>query len=242
MAQRIVDSSLKQLKTEFLLYLEGRIPEYRMPASKFYSSFNTSLKSFAKKQGRDISCILEIDDVSLLIDWQGKLGQNDNAVFNARRRETKAQEGLHYYIDFLKSKVPEVSSNPSSVDSIATTSENTSEDVIETATEGLRKEVSFFRRSRNRTIRNECAKKYNYKCCVCGMEFEKVYGPRGHEFIEVHHIKPLASYEGEHDIPLADLRALCSNCHSIVHHGDKLMDVERLKEEYDKRKNNRDLY
>ncbi|MCQ2606526.1 MAG: HNH endonuclease [Bacteroidales bacterium] len=242
MAQRIVDSSLKKLKTEFLLYLEGRIPEYRMPANKFYSSFNASLKSFAKKQGRDISCILEIDDVSLLIDWQGKLGQNDNAVFNARRRETKAQEGLHYYIDFLNLKASEEYSNHSSVDSFAATSENTNEDVIEKATEGLRKEVSFFRRSRNRTIRNECAKKYNYKCCVCGMDFEKVYGPRGHEFIEVHHIKPLASYEGEHDIPLEDLRALCSNCHSIVHHGDTLMEVERLKEEYDKRKNNRDLY
>ena len=242
MAPKIVDSRLKELKAEFLLYLEGRIPEYRMPASKFYTSFNTSLKSFAKKQGRDISCILEIDDVSLLIEWQGKLGQNDNAVFNARRHETKAQEGLHYYIDFLKSKVAKETSHQSSVSSSAETSANIDEDVIEKATEGLRKEVTFFRRYRNRAIRNECAKKYNYKCCVCGMDFEKVYGPRGHEFIEVHHIKPLASYEGEHDIPLEDLRALCSNCHSIVHHGKTLMDVERLKDEYEKRKNDRDLY
>lgn len=242
MAQRINDNVLKALRKEFLHYLENRIPDYRMPANKFYSSINTSIKSFAKKQGLNISCILEINDVSLLKDWKGKLGQNENAVFNARHHETKAQEGLRYYIDFLDSKIKEESSlQPQTISNIEYSS-STNEDIIEKATEGLIKEITFFRSSRNRVIRNKCAKRYNYKCCVCGMDFEKVYGPRGHEFIEVHHIKPLSSYDGEHEIPLEDLRALCSNCHSIIHHGEPLIDVENLKEEYENRKKDRDLY
>ena len=55
----------KELKKEFLRYLETRIPEYRMPATKFFSSFNTSLKNFAKKNGYAIKSILDIDDVQL---------------------------------------------------------------------------------------------------------------------------------------------------------------------------------
>lgn len=231
----------KEFKKEFLLYLEERIPEYRMPASKFFSSFNTSLKLFAKNQGLNITSILEIRDISVLVDWLGKLSQNENAVFNARRRDTKAQEGLRYYIAFLESIGNKTLSDRNS----NLTNKNSSkidEDEIEKATEGLRKEVVFFRRSRNRAIRNECAKKYNYKCCVCGMDFEKVYGEIGHEFIEVHHIKPLSSYEGEHDIPLEELRTLCSNCHSMVHHGKTLISVEQLKNLYEQNKNQREMY
>lgn len=230
-----------EFKKEFLHYLEERIPEYRMPASKFYSSFNASLKTFAKKHGSNIESILEIRDISLLKDWQGKLGQNENAVFNARRRETKTQEGLRYYIDFLESKGPgDVFINTLDVDTDSL--EKLNDNTLEQLTEGLCKEVSFFRRSRNRAVRNECAKKYDYKCCVCGMDFEKVYGNRGHEFIEIHHIRPLASYDGEHDIPLADLRALCSNCHSMLHHGKTLLSVEKLKEVYEQNKDGRELY
>lgn len=231
----------KEFKKEFLLYLEERIPEYRMPASKFFSSFNTSLKIFARNHGANITSILDIRDISVLVDWLGKLGQNENAVFNARHRDTKAQEGLRYYIDFLRSMENKTFSDRNS----NLTNKNSSkidEDEIEKATEGLRKEVVFFRRSRNRAIRNECAKKYNYRCCVCGMDFEKVYGEIGHEFIEVHHIKPLSSYEGEHDIPLEELRTLCSNCHSMVHHGKTLISVEQLKDLYEQNKNQREMY
>lgn len=232
---------LKDFKEEFLHYLEGRIPDYRMPASKFFSSFNASLKTFAKKQGENIASILEVRDISLLIEWHGKLGQNERSVFNPRHRETKAQEGLRYYIDFLREKESNISSSDNTSDVILDTSNEVDDDTIEQATEGLRKEITFFRRSRNRSVRNECARRYGYKCYVCGMDFEKVYGDRGHEFIEVHHIKPLASYEGEHEISIDELVALCSNCHSMVHHGKTLLSVDKLKELYELNKNNREL-
>lgn len=93
---------MKALKQEFLQYLDRRIPSYRMPASTFFSSINTALKKFAKQQGHDVSSLLEIDDLDLLIVWQGKLANNSNYVYNPRRQETKTQEGLRYYIDFLR--------------------------------------------------------------------------------------------------------------------------------------------
>ena len=230
-----------EFKKKFLTYLEERIPEYRMPASKFYTSFNASLKAFAKKHGSNISSILEIRDISLLTEWQGKFGQNENAVFNARRRESKAQEGLRYYIDFLNGR----KKSSISIDATNVASESSmhpDDDTIEKTTEGLRKEVTFFRRSRNRAIRNECAKKYDYTCCVCGMNFEKVYGQRGHEFIEIHHVNPLFTFEEEHDVHIEDLRALCSNCHSMVHHGKTFLSVEKLKDLYEQNRDNRKLY
>lgn len=225
----------KEFKKEFLFYLEERIPEYRMPAGKFFSSFNASLKMFAKNHGVNIMSILEIRDISVLVDWLGKLSQNENAVFNARRRDTKAQEGLRYYIDFLQIRMSNKSSSPVAELKIE-------EDVIEHATEGLRKELSFLSRSRNRAIRDQCAARDNYTCRVCGINFAKVYGERGKRFIEVHHIKPLSSYEGEHEIPLEDLIALCSNCHSMVHYGKNTLSIEKLKELYEQNKKGRDMY
>lgn len=227
---------LKEFKKEFLQYLEERIPAYRMPASKFFSSFNASLKIFARNHGVNISSILEIQDIAVLVDWLGKLGQNENVVFNARRRQTKAQEGLRYYINFLKSRSynnPDTSFNVDNENSI-----KIDDDEFQKTTEGMMKEVMFFRRQRNRTIRNQCAERDCYTCQVCGFNFAKVYGERGVNFIEVHHLKPLSSYDDEHDIELDDLISLCSNCHSMIHMGGELKTpnelVQIIKEQLDK--------
>ncbi len=99
----------------------------------------------------------------------------------------------------------------------------------EEATEGLIKEVKYFRSARNRAIRDQCAERDNYTCQVCGFNFEKIYGERGIGFIEIHHTKPLSSYDGEHEVLLEDLVALCSNCHSMIHYGGSLLGVEELK-------------
>ena len=34
-------------------------------------------------------------------------------------------------------------------------------------------------------------------CIACGFDFEKTYGTHGKGFIEVHHIKPLSTYDGK---------------------------------------------
>lgn len=56
------------------------------------------------------------------------------------------------------------------------------------------------------------------KCMAYGFDFEKNYGELGKGYIEVHHVKPLASLEDEVTVnPESDLIVLCSNCHRMIH-------------------------
>lgn len=102
--------------------------------------------------------------------------------------------------------------------------------------EGRISETKVLHRGRNREARQQCLEQSGYVCYVCGFDFEKAYGEIGHHFLEVHHTRPLASYPEEHVIPLSELRALCSNCHSMVHRHKEVMDVEVLKQEFEAHK------
>jgi 5-methylcytosine-specific restriction protein A len=52
---------------------------------------------------------------------------------------------------------------------------------------------------------------------VCGFDFAGVYGPRGSNFCEVHHLKPLSDVHSEVETRLQDLAIVCSNCHRMLH-------------------------
>lgn len=56
----------------------------------------------------------------------------------------------------------------------------------------------------------------SFECSFCGFDFEKVYGEIGHGFIEAHHIVPVAT-AGEREVKIEDYRAVCSNCHRMIH-------------------------
>ena len=98
--------------------------------------------------------------------------------------------------------------------------------------EGRMTEAKVLRRQRNRQARQQCLDASGYKCYICGFDFEKTYGEIGKGFLEVHHTKPLATYDDEHPIPQSELCALCSNCHSMVHRKKDVLDVELLKQIY----------
>lgn len=139
---------------------------------------------------------------------------------------------LERYIEFLQSRSDD--SSCQETESLShppkpTATSKQSEEEMQTATEGLVSEVRYFRNKRNRAIRNQCAERDHYTCQVCGFNFEKVYGERGKGFIEIHHKNPLSSYDGEHEVKLEELVALCSNCHSMVHYGGRLLDVDDLR-------------
>lgn len=90
-------------------------------------------------------------------------------------------------------------------------------------TEGERKHVEQEREvvKRNPQLRQACIDKYGYQCQCCGMKFTEVYGEElGGRFIEVHHLKMISTYDEElPDDYLDNLVPLCSNCHSMIHHG-----------------------
>jgi predicted HNH restriction endonuclease len=54
-------------------------------------------------------------------------------------------------------------------------------------------------------------------CLACSFSFEKRYGNWGANFIEMHHVVPLASLVKAREINVKKLVPLCANCHRMVH-------------------------
>lgn len=86
-----------------------------------------------------------------------------------------------------------------------------------------------------RKFRKRCSgliaqKKRNsdYRCEVCHMSFQELYGDRGKEYITVHHRHPIAMRSEPSKTTLDDLNLVCSNCHAMLHHGN-LLTVRQLR-------------
>lgn len=114
--------------------------------------------------------------------------------------------------------------------------QDTEEDEASKQVEGRLTETIILRRQRNSLSRERCLEESGYKCYVCGFDFEKYYGEIGKGFLEVHHKRPMSTYEEEHEIPQSELVALCSNCHSMVHRKKDIIDVDELKRMIEKNK------
>ena len=101
-------------------------------------------------------------------------------------------------------------------------------------TEGERKHVEFERSHRNPILRRRCIERWGYRCQVCGIDMEQIYGELGKDFIEVHHLKPISTYdESRPDDYVENLVPLCPNCHAMIHHGaDGPLTLKELREAY----------
>jgi 5-methylcytosine-specific restriction protein A len=97
--------------------------------------------------------------------------------------------------------------------------------------EGAKKLVRVNAYERDPKARAACLAHYGRNCVVCSFSFESRYGEIGRDFIHVHHLNPLSLKDGEYALdPIADLRPVCPNCHAMLHRGDELMSIEKLKE------------
>jgi predicted HNH restriction endonuclease len=95
-----------------------------------------------------------------------------------------------------------------------------------------RREAYFFRR--NQALVAAAKQHYGYVCQVCRFNFLEQYGERGKDYIECHHLDPLADrperfWTKEIRTKIERVRVLCANCHRIVHRGKKVLDVDKLK-------------
>lgn len=100
------------------------------------------------------------------------------------------------------------------------------------AKEGAIKEYYGKRYERDSANRRRAIEIHGLSCNVCGFNFEETYGERGKDYIEVHHIRPISSFEGkeQHIDPKTDLITLCSNCHRMIHRkSDDILAVDSLK-------------
>ena len=99
--------------------------------------------------------------------------------------------------------------------------------------EGAVKEYYGKRYERDPANRKKAIKMHGLTCKVCNFNFEEIYGERGANFIEVHHRKPIYTFEGQAQTidPRHDLIPLCSNCHRMIHRrSDNVLTVEQLQE------------
>jgi len=91
------------------------------------------------------------------------------------------------------------------------------------------RETHFF--TRNSALTRDAKSHYGYVCQACGFDFEATYGELGNNYIECHHLNPLAERD-THDIvtsTLSDVTVLCSNCHRMAHRRKPVMAVNELK-------------
>ena len=96
--------------------------------------------------------------------------------------------------------------------------------------EAQRSSVIVNRYERDPRARRACIEHYGCTCAACGFTFEEQYGVIGSGVIEVHHLEPLSARPAEIlSDPIADMRPLCANCHTIVHKRHPPLTIDELK-------------
>lgn len=97
---------------------------------------------------------------------------------------------------------------------------------IEEVNEGEAKIITTKTYVRSRVLREIAIEKFTergkIKCAICGYDFSENFGKYGKGYIEIHHKKPVCSYETK-DVKLVVNEALdnlvpvCPNCHRMLH-------------------------
>lgn len=118
------------------------------------------------------------------------------------------------------------------IEALPTTTQEEENDSFGGEAEGNRRFAFASRIERSSRNRIEAIRLHGYKCQVCGFDFAEVYGDLGKNYIEVHHVNPLAEQGGEQIVnPETDLVCLCANCHRMIHRNrHNVLSVEELKD------------
>ncbi len=115
---------------------------------------------------------------------------------------------LPYFFDFWKIKIsitPKYNDFPDSAET-------------ETCIEGAKITIQVNKYERSTIARQKCIDELVCYCHICGINFEKVYGEIGKDFIHVHHKIPLNEIKEEYVVdPIKDLLPVCPNCHAMLH-------------------------
>ena len=98
----------------------------------------------------------------------------------------------------------------------------------------LKRRLHLFR-ERNRTVVAQAkvlALKNDpfLRCQVCKFSFSKKYGHLGNGFIEAHHKVPIAQLKKGGKTKVNEIALVCSNCHRMIHHGEKTLSIEELRQ------------
>ncbi|WP_313891670.1 HNH endonuclease [Psychrobacillus sp.] len=187
------------------------------------SEISKKLLSTAKQQGilmlHKINPIVEIEDVKIVHYKQDRPNENpwqndSNEVLEDLFKEYQAS----FNSMFLKTSLADIDSEQSEED--------------EYYNDGATTFYYGKRYERNPKNRAKAIEIHGLNCKGCGFNFEQLYGERGKDFIEIHHIQPLSTIQkGVVINPEMDLVPLCANCHRMIHRRkDNVLTIKELKE------------
>jgi 5-methylcytosine-specific restriction protein A len=112
----------------------------------------------------------------------------------------------------------------------------------ETYVEGAKTTILVNSYERNAEAREKCLLTHGFRCQVCDMNFEDLYGEIGKNYIHVHHTTPISSIGKEYEVnPVTDLVPVCPNCHAMLHKKHPPIEVKTLREIMASRKKGRGL-
>lgn len=156
-------------------------------------------KAFPKEYINDLGKLLSAFNAS-----------DESVLWRTKCDSTAPNKIFEFFDDFLKSTLPTFQKKI-----LSAFISPVQDDVLE---EGAVIKVTSTRYERNRKARELCLSYYGKTCQRCGLNFEKNYGAKYADVIEVHHILPLNKI-GENYIvdPIKDLIPVCPNCHSMYH-------------------------
>ncbi len=186
--------------------------------SEFWYDIKNYIQSLAGKFIK-LSLIKQIDCVELNLE-----NLLNNGLNSAPQSPIKISETLMAYIDRYMRIEDYSNIFPDSAET-------------ETCIEGAKTTVLVNKYERNTTARQKCIAKLGCYCHICGINFEKVYGEIGKDFIHVHHKIPLNEIKEEYVVnPIKDLLPICPNCHAMLHRkiNDKYLTIEELKQLFSK--------
>lgn len=217
----------KEVHKEFRKYLRTAENEKGGRLNELINATENALPALIREHIRpDFGCIYDdIYSVEELLSFSSFIKSNDEIL--AARNGHISSKAIDAYIRFYAKKL---GIDISIITDTTPESDQETEEDERQRFEGRLTEAKVLRRQCNRAARQKCLEDSGYTCYVCGFNFERTYGEIGKEFLEVHHTKPLATYDDEHPIPQSELCALCSNCHSMVHRKRDVMDAEELKD------------
>lgn len=189
--------------------------------SKCCTTLNTMLDKIGLVFGSlKNNCIFDCDNYSDFIQYEYKIRElPDYAYWDGPGQGQRwIHNGLQLYGKFLLE--------------VEGSSEETRVDYLENVIESEGRKICFYttRYERSKRNRDAAIRIHGTKCKCCGFDFEKVYGERGKDFIEVHHIVPLADRNEQiKPNPETDFVCLCSNCHRMIHRKKyEILSVEEL--------------
>lgn len=141
------------------------------------------------------------------------------------RRKKRKDKSTFYEIDLIRQN-----STLNTEEEFLSPSEVSPEEGINLP-EGAKQKVTVNKYERSKKARDKCIEYWRYSCAVCDMEFEKVYGDVGKDYIHVHHIVPISKIGKTYKInPIKDLIPVCPNCHSMIHKNKPPYSIKEIKE------------